>query len=484
MLYSDYFCGTVQPIMKKALLAAFVLASTALSAQDIQRWSLQKCITYALEHNISVKQADINVQQQQISAHTAELARYPSLNFSAGQNFNFGRSIDPFTNTYENQTVRSNSFNLSSGVTLYNGGRITNNIELEKFNLQVSEFDYKAIQNNIALSITNAYLNIIFNRENLHIQQDRVKVTQTQLDRIQKLVDAGSMSKDNLLNIKAQLASEERNVVNAENSLILSKLSLEQLLQLKHDGNFDIDAAPSLDLPTELNVTPEQVMASALGNLPEFKREEARLMAAYYQLKVAQSSQLPSITAFGNLNTIYSNQAKTVSVNGVDTVMAGFVFGTNQPVGFLNPTYLRTDIPFAKQLGNNLGKNIGLSLSMPIFNNGQIHRNIEFAKLNQQRAEWTKAQTENQIYQTITQAVLDYQAAVKDYEANKKALEAQAESFEFAEKRFKEGLMNSVDYVNLKNNKAQAESNLLQAQFRLIFRYKIIQFYQGKAITL
>jgi len=463
----------------KILLSLILISPLGLFAQP---WDLVRCIEQAQKNNLSIKQAELSLDQQKMSAEVAKKQQFPTVNGSVGQNFNFGRSIDPFTNTFENTTIRANNASVSGSGILYAGGRIRNNIQAEQFNLQASELDFKAIQNNIGLQVTNAYLSVVFAKEALRIAQERSQRTLEQAERMKKLVDAGANSKDNYLNLKAQLAQEKRNVVSAENNLILTKLTLEQLMQLPHSETFDI-VYPAGIQPNSLPVfSIDQVVKDALENQPEVKREMERLKAAEKLLDVAKATTLPTLSAFGSLSTVYSSAAKTYVSNGVDTVPIGYVFGSQIPVMTLSPRITPEGKSFSNQFTDNLGSSLGFNLSIPLFTAGNAQRSITSAKINVERAKLNQLQTNNNLYQSIAQAVTNYQAAQKDYDADLAAVEAQKESFSYADKRFQEGLLNTVDYLNLKNNLIAAESNLLQSKYRLWLRLKVLEFYQGKPL--
>jgi len=447
-----------------------------------QPWDLVRCIEQAQKSNLNIQQAALSLEQQKMSAQVAKKQQFPTVNGSVGQNFNFGRSIDPFTNTFENTTIRANNASVSGSGVIYAGGRIRNNIQAEQFNLQASEFDFKAIQNNIGLQVTNAYLSVVFAKEALRIAQERSQRTMEQAERTKKLVDAGASSKDNYLNLKAQWAQEKRNVVSAENNLTLSKLSLEQLMQLPHDEAFDI-VYPIGIQPNSLPVfSIEDVVKDALNTQPEVKRELERLKAAEKLLEVAKASALPTLSAFGSLSTVYSSAAKSYVNNGFDTVPIGYVFGSQLPVMTLSPKFKAEEKTFPNQFTDNLGSSLGFNLSIPLFTAGNVQRSITSARINLERAKLNQLQTNNNLYQSIAQAVTNYQAAQKDFDADLATVEAQKESFTYAEKRFQEGLLNTVDYLNLKNNLIASESNLLQSKYRLWLRLKILEFYQGKPL--
>lgn len=451
------------------------------NAQEI--WTLEKCIKYALENNISIQQSELNLELSQNNLKQSRLNRLPSLNANANQNFNFGRTVNPFTNSFENVSTSATSFGLGTNVTLFNGMQQHNAIKAQQYNFIASEQDLEVTKNNIALSIANFYLNIIFNKEQLGIARERAKATQKQVERTQKLVDAGALSLDNLLNLKAQLANDELAVVNAENLLQSSIINLEQVLQLQHSDNFQIDDnLPNVDL-TERPVLVKQVYNDALTTMPQIKSADARIQAAQIGVSQALGGRSPRLTLSGNINSIYSDQAKTRVPTGETAIVPiGITSGGETVSSFPQPINRFEATPFGDQINNNLGQSLGINLSIPIFNGWQVSNNIQRSKINLKQAELNSELTKNQLYQDITQANFAYSAALKRFKANQESLKAQQENFNFAQIRFNEGLLNSVDFLNIKNNLEIAKSNLLQSKYEVLFRSTILDFYSGKPL--
>ena len=463
-----------------------VFVSIASFAQD--KWNLERCVEHALQNNINIKQSELNVALVEQNLTQSKLAQIPTLNASSNQNFSFGRSINPFTNTFATRNTAANSVGLSGSIALFNGFQVQNNIKLQKINLIASEFDLEATRNSIALSVANLYLTAIFSKEQYEIARNRMALTQKQVDRTQKLVDAGALSQDNLLNLKAQLASDQTNVVTASNQVQTSMVNLQQALQLPYSETFSIEY---IDLPTNIESSPmtvEVMYSESLKNMPEIKSAEMRVIAAERSLKVSKGGLYPRLMAQGSYSTLYSDQALDYTqvqyeLDGITPI--GFVANTFDTVYQPNIKQVGTPpvLPLGNQFRNNLGQSVSLSLSIPIFNQGQVKSNIERSKINIQQSQLNVDAAKNQLYQNITTAYQNYKSAMNSYEANKANFKAQSENYDFATKRFEAGLLNTVDYLNIKNNLENAESNLLQSKYEVIFREEILQFYNGKKIT-
>ena len=473
--------------MKRIIIVGMlVFVSIASIAQD--KWNLERCVEHALQNNINIKQSELNVALVEQNLTQSKLAQIPTLNASSNQNFSFGRSINPFTNTFATRNTAANSVGLSGSIALFNGFQVQNNIKLQKINLIASEFDLEATRNSIALSVANLYLTAIFSKEQYEIARNRVALTQKQVDRTQKLVDAGALSQDNLLNLKAQLASDQTNVVAANNQVQTSMVNLQQALQLPYSETFSIEY---IDLPTNIESNPmtvEVMYNESLKNMPEIKSAEMRVIAAERSLKVSKGGLYPRLMAQGSYSTLYSDQALDYTqvqyeLDGITPI--GFVANTFDTVYQPNLKQVGTPpvLPLGNQFRNNLGQSVSLSLSIPIFNQGQVKSNIERSKINIQQSQLNVDAAKNQLYQNITTAYQNYKSAMNSYEANKANFKAQSENYDFATKRFEAGLLNTVDYLNIKNNLENAESNLLQSKYEVIFREEILQFYNGKKIT-
>ena len=469
-------------------LSVFLAGSCALFAQNdidpTQPLSLEQCILYAQSHNIQVKQSDLNLQLQNANYLQAKANVLPSLNANASHSYNYGRSIDPFTNQFTTNQVISDNFSLSGNLVLFSGFQNFNTILQNNYNYLAGKYDLEKMKNDIALNVATAYLQVLFNEELVKIAQSQLDITQQQVDRTKKLVDAGSLPKGSLLDIQSQFASEEVSLINAQNQLDISKLSLQQLLELQNPVSI---VHPDLSAPTGnmLGTPPSQIYSIAVSNMPEIKSNEFKLLSAQKGVKLAYGGIYPRLTLSGSYGSFYSSSNKELVglplITGYDT--AGVTTGGDY-VLIPSYNYNYQTKTFKNQLDQNLNKSIGLFLTVPIFNRYQNKTNISKSRISVLNAELSLQLAKNQLQKSIQQAYADASAAYKKYNASLSAVDAANESFKYTEQRFNVNLINSFDYNNAKNKLIKAQSDLLQAKYDYIFKVKILDFYQGKPLTL
>lgn len=463
------------------------LFSTVMSAQapNEKKWTLEECINYALEHNIQVRQNIINQQLAEQDLKASKFNVLPNLNGSATHIYNFGQTIDPFTNTFATNQVRSNQLALSSSVTLFNGFQTINSIKRNKAQVEVSKYDLESIKNDISLNIANSYLVILFNMELEKNAERQLEVTNIQIERIEKQVNAGTLPKGSLQEIEAQYATEELQLVNAQNQLKISKINLAQLLNLENSSEFEVDQ-PNLESfqgVSEL-ITPGALYETAVDVMPEIKRAEYNFYAAEKSRTLARGSYYPSLSLSGSIGSGYSGANQTLV--GIEDL--GFQPNGSITTGgdlVLSPSFTRIveDKSFNDQLDDNFNKSIGFRLSVPLFNGLNSRTNVQKAKLNMQSAELNLDNAKLQLRQNIESAHTEAVAALKRYKAAEKSVLALETSFEYTNQRFSVGLVNSYDFNNEKNRLNNAQSELLQAKYEYIFKTKVLDFYRGQALS-
>lgn len=443
--------------MKSFLFSIFLLTVSTLTFSQ-NPWNLKQCIEYALENNIQVKQQELNVKMNENQVTRAKYNAFPNLNASANHNYSFGRAIDYGSNTVS-QDLEATSFSINSSVSLFNGFQITNTKKQEQLNLSAALSDVEKLKNNIALNIAAAYLQILFNEEMLETAESQKELTMLQVERTRQLVNAGSLPERNLLEIEAQLASDEMQIVNAQNQLDLSYLTLTQLLELMSPEGFSI-LKPDLSKFEEIIPadSPVNVFEQAQQILPQIKGASLRVQSAQKGVEIAEGGQYPRLS----LSTSYSSGARR----------------------YLKGNPLTADDPFMEQLRDNTSATIGLSLSIPIFNGWQVKTSISNAKVNLENAQLNLELEKNLLYKDIQQAYADAVAAQKKYSATEKNVDALQEAFRSAEQQFNLGLVNSVEYTTSKTRLNQAQADLISAKYEFIFKSKILDFYQGQALNL
>lgn len=488
--------------LAKILLSTFLLVNTIAFAQSSavsgsgnqiastgEKVTLQEAIDFALKNNLSIKQNNLQVEQGLNTLEQSKWAKYPTLN--GGTNFNVftGRNINPFTNGIITNTVGSNGFGLNSAVTIFDGYQTRNGIALNQLNLEASRLDLQAMKNQITLNIVVGYLNVLSQQDLLAVAQRQIEVTQTQLERTQKLVNAGSLPETNLYDIKAQLANDEVSVVNAENAIISAKLTLKQLMNSAADRDIDV---VRVEVPNP-NIQPypnssAQVYEIAQGFLADVQAADMRVKASQKGVDIAKGLKMPVISATANINSNYTTAAENVSVTQrIVETEAGFVNigGTRYPVIAFVPTSSATSekINYFRQLTGNANNSFGVSVRIPIFNGYSTKFRLTTAQINQKQSEIQAENVRLRLRQDIDQAYVNLTNSAKRFSALGKQVSALEESFRAAESRFNVGSLNALDYSISKTNLDRARINQIQAKYDYIFRIKILDYYQNKPLS-
>jgi Outer membrane protein len=465
--------------MKKLLLPLIAIAFIFSSVNAQEKWSLEKCINYAKEHNIDLQLRKLDAEIQSNNTTQSKFDLLPTLNGSTSYDFSYGRTLKA-DNTYGDINTQSGSLGLSANVTLFNGFQKYNTIKQNELDLKASLQDVEEAKENLALNITSSYLNILFNKELLQVAQEKLKVTKLQIKRTEVLVEAGTLPKGTLMEQKAQAAREELEVVNASNNLDLALLELAQLLDLENPAEFDI-SIPELPVlnATRSMVNPESVFINALEFRPEMKAARFRLESSEKGLVIAKGQRAPRLSMSGYWGSSYS---KDFAEMGLLRDPSGDLVLDDE--GRTITTIIREEMKLNDQLSNRENKAFGFNLSIPIFNGGQVNRNIANAKINIDRSKLNMENRKNILRKEIQQAHANAKAAMNKYFSSETAVSSTEEAFRYTEEKFNLGLVNSVDYNQEKNNLFQAKSNLLQAKYEYIFRTKILDFYNGIEIKL
>lgn len=445
---------------RKFLFLGFILllGAVTVTAQP-KAWTLEECIAHALQNNIRIKQQEIMTQYQQSALEQSKLNLLPTLNGSASHNYAFGRALDETTYEFtENETVQSNNFYAGSNVTLFHGLVNYNTIQKNKYQLLASEQDLERFRDDISLSIAMAYLQILLNQELVTATEAQVELTRQQIERTGKLVEAGSIARGNLLDIEAQAAREELQLVNLQNQLTLSLLTLAQMLELPGADDFDV-AVPVITVDDEaVRGGPLEVFSIAEKSRPEILSAEYQLKSAELDLAIAKGGRSPRLSLGATASTGYSDKRL-------------------KPVTF-------EAYPFGEQLNDNLNYGLGFSLSIPIFNGWQVNTGIRNSRLGIENSQYALESTRKDLYKSIQQAFTDATGAMKKYNASQKAVASMEEAFRYAEQKLDVGLVTAVEYNQSKTQLLNAQSEMAQAKYEFVFKTKVLDFYRGIPLTL
>ncbi|MDP4274418.1 MAG: TolC family protein [Bacteroidota bacterium] len=466
------------------LLVAWTSTGTAIGQGS---WSLRKCIDYAIAHNLQVKQQEVNARMSENTYLQSRLDVLPNLNASGGFNYSLGRALDQTTYQFtSNQKIKSSNFSVNSSVNLFSGFQQANTIKQNHFNLMASLSNVEKVKNDISLNIASAFLQILFCQELLEVANNQLELSQQQVDHTRTLYNAGSVPQGKLFEIQAQAASDELQVVNSQNSLDLSKLTLIQLLDLDSIKNFEIEK-PNLGFIKidTLEFTIDSVFNRA-QELPQIRAAQYSLLSAEKGLAIAKAERSPRLTLGASYGSGYSDiRERVTGLSDFQTFPIGKTQTTGETVVSLPAqTPIYGNYPFNNQIKDNANTNIMLGLSIPIFNGWKANSSIANAKLAMVNSKYSLQNAKNMLYKDICQAYTDALAALKKYRATDKALSSIEESFKYTQQKYEIGLMNFVDYSTVKNQLAKTQSELLQAKYEYIFKLKVLDFYKGNPITL
>jgi outer membrane protein len=403
------------------------------------------------------------VESNKAQLRQSALGMLPNLNANGTNIWNWGQTVDRYTNQFAQTNIRSNNFSISTNVTLFNGLTMTNTVRQNNISLLASNYDLDVLKNNISLTVAGYYLDILFNMELLDVAKEQFDITASQVSRIQKMVDAGSSAKGDLLNIQAQSSADELTVVDAENRLAISKLSLQQVIDLPVSKDFIVEKPQlkAVEAPKEV-LTPEQIYDFALVKRPEIKSADLRVQIAEKSLSIARGMMSPSLTFGGTWATGYSGAYEEYD----------------------STTQTMSTKPFSDQLKVNDNKSIGFNLSIPIFNGWQGRTAVTNAKIQKSQAELDLEIRKRDLRKTIEQSYADAVAALKKYRASEQKVSAQEESFKYTQQKFDVGMLTSFDFNTAKKDLAKAQSDLLQAKYDFIFKTTILDFYMGRPISI
>ena len=473
-------------IMNNAVILFLFLASSIVGFGQ-ERWTLEQCVNYAVENNITIKQSELQAQLSEQNVVGAKGSALPTLNGFATHGYNFGQRIDPFTNQFAETRVQSNNFQLSSNWVLFGGLQNYNSIRRSELEVMAAKYDVESTKNDISLQVALAYLRILQNDELLKVAEFQQDIIRQQVDRTERLVKAGSVPAGDLLQIQAQLANEEANVVNAQNQVDLAYLSLKQILQLDASADFEV-VQPQVEVAVNAKMinSSTTIYANAEETLPAIKGAEIRVESTEKGIKVAQGSVSPRLSLNGSIGTGFSD-LQTVGVGNaveVGTRAIGFTENTMETV--LTPVFDqdRQTKAFNDQLQDNFNQNITVTLNIPIFNGFQNANAISRSKIQNEIAKTTLLQVQNGVKQDIEQAYADAKAALRNYRATEKSLNSLQTAYDYAQKRFEVGMINAVDFNTAKNNLTQAQSNLVRSKYTYVFTMKILDFYMGNPIIM
>ncbi|MEN8139476.1 MAG: TolC family protein [Bacteroidota bacterium] len=472
---------------KKLVLTIFSLIVSLANINAQKKYSLEECIIHARENNLTVKQSRLNVEINENVKSSQVGNFFPDANLNGTYSYNKGFAIDPTTNQIQS-AVNSFVFNGTSQWNLFDGLQNINKYRKAKFDLLAAQYNLEQLKDNISLQVADAYLQVILNKEFLKVAKSQVEVSEKEVERVSKLVKAGSLPQGDLYESEATFANDEQQLVATENSLTLSKLSLTQLLQIDYSNDFDIVdedfPIPSLEM---LNKSNEEVYDKALTNQYLIQSYENRIFSADKDLSIAKGIYSPSLSLVYQFSTRYTINREIYTYSEPDFIPIGQVQNTGETVVSLAPqsipsgteTYDNWD-----QARDNKNHYLGINLRIPLFNRLQTRNNVRIKKLQLDQAELELDIQKNQLRQNIEKAKTDANASLKSYKASEKSLESLEEAFKYAQQKRDVGMISEYDYNQSRYRLVQAQSTMLRTKYDFIFKIKVLEYYYGERFNL
>ncbi len=446
-----------QTISRSRWALLFIISSFLFSPAGAQTlaWDLRECCTYAVEHNISIKQRENSREQRELQLSTARNQRLPDLNASASESFSFGRGLT-LDNTYTNRSTSSTGFSIGTSVPLFTGFQIPNTIKLNQLNLEAATHDLEKAKNDIRMQVAQAYVQILYNMEIADVAHRQIDIDSAQVVRLQAFVDNGKASQAQLSQQQATLAKAKLTATQADNTLQLSLLSLSQLLELPSPEGFTIvrpDLGAVVDGDIAVVPSPDVIYQEALAMKPEIQAEQLRLTASERSIDIAKAGLYPTLSLSAGLQTNY------YKTNGMQAES------------------------FVSQMKNNFAQYIGLNLNVPIFNRFQTRNNIRTARLDRETQILQLDNVKKSLYKEIQQAYYNALAASSKYTSSEAAAHSSKDAFILTQAKYENGKATITEFNEAKNIYLNAESDLVQARYEYLYQTALLDFYRGKELN-
>lgn len=443
--------------MKKLIIIILLFIGVFAQAQN-KKWTLLECVNYALENNISIDQSELDLELADINKNQAISNFLPSLNANGSYGINTGANINPATNQFENNTFRSASGGINSGINIFNGLANWKTLQRSKINKIAAEYRLDKMKDDISLFVANSFLQILFNKEQLKVLVAQNEITKENIKNTQELVDAGVLPQGDLLELKATEATQAQQIIASENTLFISKLGLAQTLQLKDYESFDIsDDDYGLIAGDILNKRPSEIVEKAKEEVNDVKIAQTNFELAEKDLELARTNYYPTLSGFVGYNTRWAS-----------TQINPF---TGENIAFIDQLYLFD------------GTSVGIQLNVPIFNRFTTRNSVKRNKVEVERSKYLLEQAELDLESTVYQAYNDAKNSKKTYEAALKTEEARKLAFEYAKERYDVGLSNAFDFNQSRTAYENSQSDVVRTKYDYIFKLKVLEFYFGLPIT-
>lgn len=433
---------------KTSSIAIFILCVFLAKAQSTP-WTLDACIQYALDHNLTVKQSELVKSQREVELNTAKNSVWPALQASASQNFSFGRGLSE-DNTYVSSNTANTSFGIGGSMNLFTGLRVKNSIEMGKLNLEAATADCDKAKEDIRIAVTQAYMQILYQMEVCEVAKLQIAIDSAQVERLTALYELGKIGPAEVSSRKSTLAQSRLTYTQAHNSLVSATLDMTQLLELESPEGFTVTKPDLHTVLPEALPSPEEIYQKALGTWAAVKAEDIRIDYAKTNIALAKSGWYPTLSMSGGLVTDYY-------------ALLG-----------------HTSKGFASQLRDNFSPYVGVSLNVPIFDRLETRNNVRMAKLQLESQQIQAENVRKDLYKEIQQAYFNAVAAKEKYASSQVAETSAKEAFDLESALYEAGRSTGTSFNEAKNNYLQSAANLAQARCEFLYQVELLLLYEGK----
>ncbi|MGN6195618.1 MAG: TolC family protein [Ginsengibacter sp.] len=465
------------------LIVTFISYTFFATAQN--KLTLKDAIEIGIKNNLQVSQSDLQMQKAGITLNQSKENMLPNLIASADHGYNYGRSIDPFSNAFINQKVGFASYGANSQVVLFNGLSLHNQIAANRLGYEASKMELQQAKDNLTINIILDYLQVLSAEDLLTQSKEQVAVTQKKVDRLAILNQSGAILPSDFYDLKGQLATDQIAIVDNQNNLATAKLNLVQLLNIPYNKDLEVERMPEENFIINYSGTPDSIYQQALQQFAQVKAARLRTESAQKNISSIKGQLFPTLSFGGNIQTNYSTVAtRDYFVNTTENPSPNYVEvdGAQYPVIVKQNNYESRKINFGDQLSNNLYYTIDLGLRIPLFNSLKIRNQIKLAKIDYKNTQLMENNTKTQLQQSIERAYVNVTSSADKYKLLQNQVAAFTESFRTAEIRFNAGAITSVDYLIAKNNLSLAQKNLIIAKYDFVLREKVLDYYGGKSL--
>ena len=437
----------------KAITLTLAALALAGSIRAQQGWTLDRCIDYALENNIQIRQSDIAARTRDVDLNSARSNRLPGVSASASQSWSFGRSLT-IDNTYANTNTASTSFSIGTDMTLFAGRRIAGNIQMAELSLEAAKSDLERIKDDVRVQVAQAFIQIVYNRSILDVAQGQVTIDSMQVERLTALAAIGKASSAEVASQRATLAQSQLSVTQAQNNLNMSILTLTQLLELPSPEGFDVIQPDADAIEFSIPDSPEQIYAQALDIKPAVKSEEIRLQQAANSIDIAKGGYYPTLSLSAGAGTGYYTSSNRTSDN------------------------------FGSQMKNNFGPHVGLNLSIPIFSRNSNRNSVRSAQLSMMNQEMQLDNVKKQLYKEIQQAYYNTVSSKSRYESSQEVEVSAQESFQLVQAKYEGGKASITEFNESKNRLVTAQADVIKYRYEYLFNTALLEFYRNSSFEL